>query len=384
MRPRGWRDGLALVVCLLLAGLPLAAQTEGSLGVGASVVRYDGFLTSSALVFAPAIRFDSPRLSLAGQGSWTVFETGHGVIQGSAAGSWLAGSSGSWRLELSGSAGASQYAGRSSAAHVLGGARLHLFASGTASGGWIGVNTGASGETNAAPLEVTMAGWSVRKRLALIGSATTTWLGRVRYFDLAGAVRWTRPGLELQGSAGVRPWARDPADERDVVPIAYGEISAAVPVNRWIALSLAGGKYPSDPVRHALGAAYLSAGLRLRTAHTAPPSVPLQATGVLRGRPLPTEKDAPPIEVTGSEERRTLRVRARDVSSVEVMGDFTDWLPVKLVRVAPAIWEIELAIPAGVHRVTIRLGGGPWSAPGGARLERTEFGEEVGILVVPD
>jgi hypothetical protein len=65
------------------------------------------------------------------------------------------------------------------------------------------------------------------------------------------------------------------------------------------------------------------------------------------------------------------------------MGDFTDWLPVKLARVAPDRWEIALVIPAGVHRVTIRHDGGPWSAPGGTRLERTEFGEEVGILVVP-
>ena len=383
MRPRGWRDGLAIAVWLLPAGFPLAAQTEGSLGVGASVVRYDGFLTASAFVLAPAVRFDSPRLSLAGQGSWTVFETGRSVLQGNAAGSWLAGSSGSWRLELSGSAGASQYAGRAAAAHVLGGARLHVFGTGTTRGGWIGVNTGASGESNAAPVEVAMAGWSVRNRLALVGSATTTWLGRVRYFDLVGAVRWTGPRLELQVSAGARPWARDPADERDVVAIAYGEISAAVPLNRWLALSLAGGKYPSDPVRHALGAAYLSAGLQLRTARRAAPSVPLQPTGVLRGRPLPTEKDAPPLEVTGSEERRTLRVRAPDASSVEVMGDFTDWLPVHLARVAPGIWEIELAIPAGVHRVNVRLDGGPWSAPGGARLERTEFGESVGILVVP-
>jgi len=383
MRPRGWRDGLALAAWLLGAAFPLIAQTEGSLGVGASVVRYDGFLTSSAFVFAPAVRFDSPRLSLAGLGSWTVFETGHGVIQGSAAGSWLAGSSGSWRLELSGSAGASQYAGRSSAAHVLGGARLHVFGAGITRGGWIGVNTGASGETSGAPVEVTMAGWAMRKRLALLGSATRTWLGRVGYVDLVGAMRWSGPHLELQVSVGARPWARDPVDERDVVAIAYGEISAAVPVNRWMALSLAGGRYPSDPVRHSLGAAYLSAGLRVRTARAAPPSVPLQTTGVLRGRPLPTEKDAPPLEVTGAEERRILRVRARDLASVEVMGDFTDWLPVKLARVAPDRWEIALVIPAGVHRVTIRHDGGPWSAPGGTRLERTEFGEEVGILVVP-
>ena len=381
MRRRGWRGGLAIAVCLLFISSPLVGQTEGTLGVGASVVRYDGFLTSSAFVFAPAFRFDSPRLSLAGQGSWTVFESGRGVLQGAAGGSWLAGSSSSWRLELSGSAGASQYAGRNAAGHFLAGARLHVL--GTRTGGWFGVNTGASGDPNGAPVELSAAAWSFRDRLSLVGSVTTTWLGQVRYLDLVGAIRWTGPRMELQVSAGARPWARDPEDESDVLTAAYGEITAAVPLNRWLAVSLGGGKYPSDPVRHSLGAAYLSAGFRLRAFGRPTRLMPPYTSDVLRGRLVPTEVSGPSLEIVGSEERRTLRVHAPDASSVELMGDFTDWVPVRLVRVAPGAWEIELAIPAGVHRVNIRVNGGTWTAPGGTRLERTEFGGAVGIIVVP-
>ncbi len=381
MRGRRLRDGFVIAAGLLRFAVPLTAQTEGSLTTGASVVRYDGFLTSSALVFAPAVRFDSPRLSFAGLGSWTVFESGNGVLQGTATASWLAGSSGSWRLELSGSAGASQYAGRAAAAHVLGGARLHIFGAGT--GGWIGVNAGASGEPGAAPVEVALAGWSIRNRLFLVGTATTTVLGQVRYLDLVGAMRWTGPRLELQVSAGGRPWARDPGGDVGLVITSYGEVGAAVTLNRWLAVWLGGGKYPADPVRHTLGAAYLSAGLRLRTVGRAAPSVPLHTSGVLRGRLMPTEESGPPLEITGSGERRTVRVRASTATSVELIGDFTDWLPVLLVQVAPAVWEIELVVPAGVHRVNIRVNGGPWSAPGGVRLERTEFGGAVGIVVVP-
>ncbi len=376
------RRGLLIGALLLAAGSPLAGQTEGSLTTAASVVRYDGFLTSSAIVLAPAIRFDTPRLSLAALGSWTMFESGNGVLQGTAAASWLAGSSGRWRLELSGSAGASQYAGRDPAAHVLGGARLHVFGTGT--GGWLGITTGASGESGAAPVEFAAAGWSVRNRLTMVGTATTTVLGRVRYLDLVGAVRWAGPRLELQASAGARPWARDPGGDVGLVTAAYGEVNAAVTLTRWLAVSLAGGKYPGDPVRHTLGAAYASAGIRLRTPGKAAPSMPLQAGGVLRDRLIPTEPDAPPLEVLGSGDHRTLRVRARDAASIELMGDFTDWVPVRLTRVAPAVWEVELAIPAGVHRVNIRLNGGAWTAPGGARVERTEFGGSVGLLVIPD
>jgi hypothetical protein len=381
VRCRGRRTGLAIAAGILASGSPLAGQTEGTLGLGASLVEYDGFLASGAVVLAPALRFDSPRLSFASQGSWTVFESGRGVIQGSAAAGWLAGSSGSWRLEMSGSAGAAQYAGSDVTGHLLAGARLHRFAPSAKAGGWIGVNAGESfGEPSGTPVELAVAGWSVRNRLALVGTATTTWQGRIRYLDLAGAARWTSPKLELEARAGARPWAHDP---EGAVTEAYGEITATVPLGRWLSLSLGGGKYPSDPVRHTLGATYLSAGLTLRGFGKPARSAPVHTSGVLRDRLVPTETSGPPLEIAGSAERRTLRVRVPDAASVELMGDFTDWVPVRLVQVAPAVWEIELVVPTGVHRVNIRLNGGPWSAPGGARLERTEFGGAVGIVVVP-
>ncbi|HEU5218971.1 MAG TPA: hypothetical protein VFU23_09940 [Gemmatimonadales bacterium] len=379
MRGRRW-GGLA-ITGFLFSGSPLPGQTEASLTTGASVVRYEGFLTSSALVVAPAIRFDSPRLVLAGQGSWTSFESGNSVLEGTAAASWLAGSGGRLRLELTGSGGMSQYAGRDPAAHVLGGARLHLL--GGTSGGWAGITTGASGESGAAPLAMAIAGWSARNRWSLVGTATTTLLGPVRFLDLVGAVRWAGPRLELQASTGLRPWASEPGRDIGVVAAAYGEVNAALAVTRWLAVSLSGGKYPADPVRHTLGASYASAGLRLRRAGKGAPPVTLGAGGVLRGRLMPTEPDAPPLEVLGSGDRRILRVHTSNATMIELMGDFTDWVPVRLVRLAPGVWEVELAIPAGVHRVNLRVNGGPWTAPGGTRIEQTEFGGSVGILVVP-
>lgn len=381
MRPRGRRGGLAIAGWLLIIGSPLAGQPEGTVDLGASVVKYDGFLTSGALVFAPALRFDNARWSVAGRGSFTLFESGREVLQGNLAAAWLAGSSGSWRLELSGSAGASEYADQTFAGHLLAGARLHVLAGG--SGGWIGANTGRSfGDLEGAPVELVVAGWSVRNRLALVGSATSAWLGPARQVDLVGAVRWTGPGMELEARAGVRPWARDAGNLNPFTGV-YGEIAAVVRLKRWLAVSLGGGKDPSDPVRGILGASYLSAGFRLRSFGRTAPTMPVRTTGVLRGRRVPTEESGPALEIVGSAERRTLRVRAPDAMSVELMGDFTDWVPVRLARVAPGVWEISLAVTAGVHRVNIRLDGRPWSAPGGARLEQTEFGGTVGIVVVP-
>ena len=382
MTRRGWREALAIVAWLLTIGPPVAGQTEGTLGLGASVIEYDGFLSSGAVVFAPALRFDSPRLSFGGQGSWTMFESGRSVIQGTAAVAWLAGSSRAWRLELSGSAGASEYAAESVTGHLLAGARLHVFAAGT--GGWLGANLGQSfGGPSGVPMELVVAGWSVSNRVALVGSATTTFQGRLRQLDLVGAIRWTGPKLELEVRAGARPWAHDPENASGGFTEAFGEITMTVPLSPRLAVSLGGGKYPSDPVRQVVGARYLSAGFRLRTFGRQARSVPVHTTGVLRSRLVPTDENGPPLEIGGPAERRTLRIRAGDATSVELMGDFTDWIPVRLTRVAPAVWEIKLAIPAGVHRVNIRLNGGVWSVPGGARLERTEFGGSVGIVVVP-
>jgi 1,4-alpha-glucan branching enzyme len=95
------------------------------------------------------------------------------------------------------------------------------------------------------------------------------------------------------------------------------------------------------------------------------------------------ETGAPRLEVQGGGERKTLRIRAPAAKSVELMGDITDWAPVRLHLVEPGLWETELELPPGVHRVNIRVDGGPWVAPGGTRVERTEFGGSVGILVVP-
>ncbi len=382
MRPRAWRAGLTIAAWLFPLGSPLTAQTEGTLGLGGTLVRYDGFLASGAAVFAPALRFDSPRLSFSGVGSWTVFESGRGVLTASAAAAWLAGSSGSWRLELSGSTGASGYAEEAATGHLLAGARLHVF--GTSTGGWIGVNAGGSfGGSGGAPVEVVIAGWSQRNRLALVGSVTTTWQGRVRHLDLVGAVRWTSPGIELEARAGARPWVQNPQAVSVARAEAFGEITAVVPLSQRLAISFGGGKSPSDPVRQVLGAAYLSAGLRWRAFGRQARSMPVHTTSVLRGRRVPSDERGPLLEIAGSAERRTLRVHAANSNSVELMADFTDWVAVRLVQVAPSVWEISLAVPAGVHRVNIRLDGGPWSAPGGTRLEQTEFGGAVGIVVVP-
>ena len=356
---------------------PLAAQVSGGVDIGVSLVEYEGFLDSGAVVVAPLVRFDSPRLSLAGQGSWTVFESGNDVIQGTAAAAWLIGQRGSPRLELLGALGASRYRAEPSTGYLVAGLRAHLFR--TTSGGWIGASAATSSEIAGVPLELAASGWLVRSRFTLVGTLTTVLRDEVRQLDVVGAVRWNG-WVELEAKIGARPWARDP-DPDGKLTGAYGEISAKLPLTRRLGLSFSGGQYPSDPLRGTLGARYVSAGFQFSTSR--PRAIASTKPGQKPDWVVPTNETGPRLDLRGSGEQRILRIAAPGAQSIEVMGDFTDWLPLPLRRVARDWWEVELALPAGVYRVNVRIDGGAWTTPAGLRSEGTEFGDTVGILVVP-
>lgn len=71
-------------------------------------------------------------------------------------------------------------------------------------------------------------------------------------------------------------------------------------------------------------------------------------------------------------DRLLVRVHGRNVSRVELSGDFTDWAPVSLIPVHANWYAIVVRVSPGVHRVQLRLDGGPWMAPPG--LPRADDG----------
>ena len=66
----------------------------------------------------------------------------------------------------------------------------------------------------------------------------------------------------------------------------------------------------------------------------------------------------------------------------ELRGDVTRWSAVPLEQEGDGVWSVELPIAAGVHRIAVRCGEGPWTAPPGLPSEATEFGTTVGVLVL--
>ena len=350
--------------------------------MSASLVEYDGFLTSGAATLSPAVRFDTTSLSIGGQGSWTVFESGNQIFQASAAAAWLTPSHGRWRMELSGAAGASRYADQPGSAHILARARFHFFAD--RQGGWFSGTTGSSSGFGAAPLELGIGGWTVRQRLAVVGAVTGTWLGDDRHVDVSGAARWTASRVELEARVGARPWAASdglPGDARTGV---WGELSALVPVGSRISLALSGGRYPSDPLRRVLGARYITAGLQLAFAGAdrSPALTIPAAVAAVRTHANMDGTPAVRLEIVPAGQQYALLVHAAGATSVELMGDFSDWLTQPLTRTGDGVWEVRLQLEPGVHRLNIRINGGPWLVPAGARPEEDEFGGVVGIVVV--
>ena len=383
---RSRRTAGALAACYTCFGSPLIGQTTATLDLGASYVEYDGFLASGAAVFSSALRHDAANLSIGGVGSWTIFESGNQILQATGAGAWLSSPrAGRWRLELAGALGAARYAEEPVSGHALGRTRVHVF--GERAGGWLGMTTGASfGDSARVPVEIAAAAWTGQHDLALVGTIAAARLGRYRHLDLLGTARWTHPALEVEGRVGIRPSAEGADDRERASTGLYGEVSILMSVSERISIAVSAGSYPSDPVRRLLAARHVDAGVRWRfvgrdvrsasalsdaTLAAALERLTTQTTGQAR------------LEIAPTGDPRMLRVYAPGATSVELMGDFTDWQPATLRQAGAGTWEILLPLTPGVHRVNVRVDGGPWIVPAGARPEQSDFGGVVGVVVVP-
>jgi hypothetical protein len=78
--------------------------------------------------------------------------------------------------------------------------------------------------------------------------------------------------------------------------------------------------------------------------------------------------------------QRSIRVRAPDARRVELMGDFTQWQVVSLVRLPDGTWSVTLPLAPGTYRMNIRVDGGAWGVPPGVPALSDDFGGVVGVL----
>src|SRR2546427_10429475 len=96
----------------LLGARTFAAQTTGTVDVGVSTVRYDGFLRSGAASLTPTLTWERPGSAVTVRGTYLRFESGRRSLQGLVAASFFTWSllPHPWRGALSVSAGGGNHA----------------------------------------------------------------------------------------------------------------------------------------------------------------------------------------------------------------------------------------------------------------------------------
>ncbi|HEU4628845.1 MAG TPA: glycogen-binding domain-containing protein [Gemmatimonadaceae bacterium] len=374
-----------------LDSTPLRASA--AVDVGAAYTHYDQFLPSSLVSASGLVRLETRNATLGARGAVARYESGHLNVQGAVAASTFSPPLRGMRAELAGSISAGYHETIGSSSAVQGIVRLHV--GGLEHGAWIGggLAWSALDEGLGAGVRQAEAGAWMRLDGVRAGLIVQPTLAEEHpLVDVTALARWTFARAELGTELGVRAGslAAGTSDAR-----VWGTVDAIVPVRDRLSVVASVGRTLADPITHAVGGSYATLGLRIETRGTRaePPRVLLPR--VTRPPRAPLGTDTPPgrdsaaasrAEVLTVEELDDGRVRLRldlpGARSAELMGDFTDWQPVRLQRGSEGWWVLEVKLSAGVHRVNLRTNGGAWRAPPMLTAVPDGFGGEVGLLVV--
>ena len=191
-----------------------------------------------------------------------------------------------------------------------------------------------------------------------------------RLTDVEGGVRWEHRLLELSFRGGQRFGERV-----DVTPSSrsWGSAHAAIWLSSQFAAVAAGGSELAQPTRGLPARRFASLGVMLAY-------WPIPRGTVLVVSPI-NQVHAFELRPAGVALQR-LTAQIGGVERVEIMGDFTDWSPVPLVRRGRDHWELLIPMGQGVHHINLRIDGGKWFAPPGVPSIKDDFSGEVGVLVI--
>jgi hypothetical protein len=193
----------------------------------------------------------------------------------------------------------------------------------------------------------------------------------VGQLELGGGVRaaqWVaRVGVPIARREGARyePWA---------------SVTLALPVGPRAALVAAVGRHPGVPEQRLDASSFATIGLRFATI-----PLPWRAPSPVVAAGTTDALAAARFQVlSGDGGMRLLVLTGIRGERVDINGDFTSWEPVMLERVGPDVWQRTMTIPPGAHRVVISVDGGEWRPPPGLPISSDGFGEEAGVLYIPE
>jgi hypothetical protein len=179
---------------------------------------------------------------------------------------------------------------------------------------------------------------------------------RIAYTDVSASWRRDKGALSLGATGGMRVGRS----------AGWGSADATLWVLPHAALVAAVGRTLEDVTRGVPRTQYASLAIRL--AVRSQPSI----------RSTAPQVHGPTVVAS----REFLEVRASGASSIDVMGDFTNWSPVTLQRDGD-VWRLPRALSAGPHRILLRIDGGEWTTPANLPRVTDDLGGVVGLLTVP-
>ncbi len=397
------------ITLALLAGLTTGAQAQVAaridLRVGGSEQRRPGVAALWSLT--PSILWETGAYRFRAEGEYGEFAVLGQGAQGQVEGSWFGQLGPPFLVELTGQArGTALRSGSQGQADA--GARLHL-AEGRR-GLWAGAQAGRDGRGPTIRWEA--AAWHrigdlwiqvqgsqtsamdlvLREGVApdtLAPQPDTLFREQVRvHTDIGTWLHWRRGPVQLAGALGRRFGVSEPAGGVRVNP-GTGDPTLAASVQRsravtwwtlegrlWlterVGLIASGGYQPPDGSLRTPGGRFLKLGLS-----AALPRGRRETASLL---PAPRGRTVELRPLAGGFQE--LLVTAPGAREVELMGEFTDWLPVALVPAGGGRWRLRVRLRPGAYGLNVRYDRGAWVVPAGLPVMKDDFGGETGMLLV--
>jgi Carbohydrate-binding module 48 (Isoamylase N-terminal domain) len=283
-------------------------------------------------------------------------------------------------FELAGFAGGSYHQDATKTGEALVNARLHF--SGNRTGAFTGGGIGSTWNVDGwRRLVLGEAGLWARSDLgsAIASVSPISVNDTTRYVDSEVSLATARDRFDFSALAGFRFGSRLPSDLTGAK--SWASFTATAWLSERIGVVAAGGTYPVDPTQGFPGGRFVSLSIRLASARRNAAS--LQNVSVQSAADTDIAPDVDAFRVVRTATGQiSFRVHAAAANSVEINGDFTEWVPANLTRSEQGWWTLTLPVSAGTYQMNLRVDGGSWLVPAGLLSIKDEFGGVVGVLVI--
>ena len=368
-----------------LSAASLRAQTvTASVDLTASNTQYGNSFSGNSFAVSPAVHVDAPLSTLDAGATYSTL-AGSWSTQGNAGASLFTPRFSNLMGELAGYASGSANGDGTHTGTFSGMLRGHVL--NQSAGAWIGAGGGRvwDGAFWRNLIQGEAGAWTNIPYGTLTAVVTPSKLGdTIKYTDAEGTLSVFHDRLGVDLDAGFRAGSSLPIVGGDSK--VWGSANLSYWVTQSVAFIVGGGTYPVNFGQGFPGGRYVSAGIRIGRI----PASRSSDASITDIAPTPSsdvraDNSAPAMSVGFgfSPYRATFFVTAPGATSVEVAGDFSNWEPVALSRASDGRWTRTLPMQPGIYEMNYRVNGGPWLTPPGFVTKKDEFGQSVGILVVP-